>query len=189
VLAELSTEGGTRASQLGNPFILSHEFALLTSQEVSARFGPAFADRLFELAPGEWRGPLRSAFGLHLVEVTTAAAEYAPTFEDLAARGIEALSQQELTDLVVGNTLRVVNTVTSEEGLVGFLEDGVQTITLPPHRVIRQDYDIGTDGRLNQRSIRGLPVSFQLFEVDGRYLAARDDETGYCNYEISVVGG
>jgi hypothetical protein len=108
---------------------------------------------------------------------------------DLAARSIEALSQQEVNDLVVGNTLRVVNTVTSEEGLVSFLEDGVQTITLPPHRVIRQDYEIGTDGRLNQHSIRGLPVSFQLFEVDGRYLAARNDETGYCNYEISVVAG
>ncbi len=106
---------------------------------------------------------------------------------DLAARGIEALSQQEVTDLVVGNTLRVVNTVTSEEGLVSFFEDGVQTITLPPHRVIRQDYEIGTDGRLNQHSIRGIPVSFRLFEVDGRYLAARDDETGYCNYEISVL--
>ena len=77
----------------------------------------------------------------------------------------------------------------SEEGLVSFFEDGVQTITLPPHRVIRQDYEIGTDGRLNQHSIRGLPVSFRLFEVDGRYLAARDDETGYCNYEISVLAG
>ena len=86
VLAELSTEGGARASQLGDPFVLAHEFALLSSQEVSARFGPAFADRLFELAPGEWRGPLRSAFGLHLVEVTTAAAEYAPTFEEARDR-------------------------------------------------------------------------------------------------------
>ncbi len=86
VLAELSTEGGARSSQLGDPFVLAHEFALLTSQEVAARFGPGFADRLFELAPGEWRGPLRSAFGLHLVEVTTAAAEYAPTFEEARDR-------------------------------------------------------------------------------------------------------
>jgi hypothetical protein len=72
-------------------------------------------------------------------------------------------------------------------GIVSFFDDGVQTITIPPHRVIRQDYEIGGDGRLHQHSIQGLPVSFRIFEVDGRYLAARDDEVGYCNYEIEIV--
>ena len=106
---------------------------------------------------------------------------------DLEARGIDAMTEDELRTFVVGNTLSVVNMVTGEEGLVSFLDDGVQTITVPPHRVIRQDYEISGDGRLHQHSIKGLPVSFRVFEVDGRHLAARDDEVGYCNYVIEIV--
>jgi len=108
---------------------------------------------------------------------------------DLHGRGIEAMSEDELRSFVVGNTLSMVNLVTGEEGLVGFMDDGVQTITLPPHRVIRQEYEISDDGRLHHDSIRGLPVAFRIFDVAGRYLAARDDEVGYCNYEISVSAG
>ena len=108
---------------------------------------------------------------------------------DLEARGITALDEGQVGDLVVGSTLRVVNVVTGEVGLVSFAEDGVQTINLPPHRVIRQEYEISADGRLHQHSLRGQPVAFTIFEVDGSYIAARDDETGYCNYEISVLMG
>ncbi len=108
---------------------------------------------------------------------------------DLEARGITALDEGQVGDLVVGSTLRVVNVVTGEVGLVSFAEDGVQTINLPPHRVIRQEYEIGADGRLHQHSLRGQPVAFTIFEVDGSYIAARDDETGYCNYEIAVLKG
>jgi len=108
---------------------------------------------------------------------------------DLEARGITALDEGQVDDLVVGSTLRVVNVVTGEVGLVSFAEDGVQTINLPPHRVIRQEYEISADGRLHQHSLRGQPVAFTIFEVDGSYIAARDDETGYCNYEISVLKG
>jgi hypothetical protein len=106
---------------------------------------------------------------------------------DLEARGIDAMTEDELRRFVVGNTLSVVNMVTGEEGLVSFFDDGVQAITVPPHRVIRQDYEISGDGRLHQHSIQGLPVSFWIFDVDGRYLAARDDELGYCNYAIETV--
>jgi hypothetical protein len=106
---------------------------------------------------------------------------------DLEARGIDAKTEDELRTFVVGNTLSVVNMVTGEEGLVSFFDDGVQAITIPPHRVIRQEYEISGDGRLHQHSIQGLPVSFRFFDVDGRYLAARDDEVGYCNYAIETV--
>jgi hypothetical protein len=53
---------------------------------------------------------------------------------DLEARGIDAKTEDELRTFVVGNTLSVVNMVTGEEGLVSFLDDGVQVITVPPHR-------------------------------------------------------
>jgi hypothetical protein len=108
---------------------------------------------------------------------------------DLEAQGISPMDEGQLRDFVVGNTLRIFNVVTEEIGLVGFAEDGVQTITLPPHRVIRQDYEISADGKLHQHSLRGEPVAFTIYEVDGSYIAARDDETGYCNYEITVLKG
>jgi hypothetical protein len=108
---------------------------------------------------------------------------------DLEAQGIAALTEDQVRGLVIGSTLSVVNLVTGEEGLVAFFEGGVQTITLPPHQVIRQEYEISSDGRLHQHSLRGLPVSFQFFEEDGRYIAARDDEAGYCNYEVTLSTG
>jgi hypothetical protein len=107
--------------------------------------------------------------------------------DDLEAQGIRAMDEGQMRDLVVGNTLRVSNVVTEEVGIVSFAEGGVQTINLPPHRVIRQEYEISADGTLHQHSLRGQPVAFRIFEADGSLIAARDDETGYCNYEIAVL--
>lgn len=105
---------------------------------------------------------------------------------DLEARGIEAMTEQQLREFVIGSTLYITNLVTGEEGVVSFAEGGTQTITLPPHRVIRHDYEI-SDGRLHHKTVQGQPAASRIFDVDGRYLAARDDETGYCNYEITTV--
>jgi parvulin-like peptidyl-prolyl isomerase len=33
-------------------------------------FGPEFADKLDEVATERWSGPIRSAFGLHIVRIT-----------------------------------------------------------------------------------------------------------------------
>ena len=107
--------------------------------------------------------------------------------DDLEAQGIRAMDEGQMRDLVVGNTLRVSNVVTEEVGIGSFAEGGVQTINLPPHRVIRQEYEISADGTLHQHSLRGQPVAFRIFEADGSLIAARDDETGYCNYEIAVL--
>ena len=40
------------------------------SSEVARIFGAEFTKALEDLAPGGWRGPIRSGFGLHFVEVT-----------------------------------------------------------------------------------------------------------------------
>jgi len=73
-------------SELGDPFVLADEFALLTAQDVTSRFGASFADELFELSAGGWAGPIRSSFGLHLVEVTSMVAASTPTFEEARER-------------------------------------------------------------------------------------------------------
>jgi len=57
---------GERAAELGDRFMLGHDFRLRTPFEVAREFGTGFADVVFELDPG-WHGPILSGYGLHLV--------------------------------------------------------------------------------------------------------------------------
>ncbi|MDX2167374.1 MAG: peptidylprolyl isomerase [Deltaproteobacteria bacterium] len=41
----------------------------LSRDELGRRLGASFADAAFALPPGEWRGPIASSYGLHLVRV------------------------------------------------------------------------------------------------------------------------
>ncbi len=94
LLERLPETAPDEVARLGDPFVLAHDFALVTSQDVAARFGQAFADGLFELAPGAWHGPLRSSFGLHLVEVTDTVEKYTPSFEEVQARVLVDVDDQ-----------------------------------------------------------------------------------------------
>lgn len=60
---------GDDPAQLGDPFIAGRRFAGRTEAQVSATFGPDFAARVMGLPEGEWRGPIASSFGHHLVRV------------------------------------------------------------------------------------------------------------------------
>jgi peptidyl-prolyl cis-trans isomerase C len=53
----------------GAPFIAGAEIGPATPAEVTATFGPGFAAALDGVRVGEWGGPLRSTYGLHLVWV------------------------------------------------------------------------------------------------------------------------
>ena len=53
----------------GDPFMLQSDFPSRTQQEVRELFGVDFARALFELEPADWRGPITSSYGLHLVRV------------------------------------------------------------------------------------------------------------------------
>ena len=53
----------------GDPFMLQSDFPSRTQQEVGALFGNEFATALFALEPGDWRGPVASSYGMHLVRV------------------------------------------------------------------------------------------------------------------------
>ena len=46
-------------------------------------FGNEFAERLVELEPGEWTGPIRSGYGLHLVYVRERFPGQAPELADV----------------------------------------------------------------------------------------------------------
>jgi len=53
----------------GDPIMLQRYYPGKTRLDISKQFGQGFAQSVFELAPGEWHGPVLSGYGVHLVFV------------------------------------------------------------------------------------------------------------------------
>jgi hypothetical protein len=60
---------GAEPQRLGDPFLHGQQIAQRTERELAGIFGAPFATAVQRVAVGEWVGPLRSAYGLHLVRV------------------------------------------------------------------------------------------------------------------------
>ena len=71
LLSKLRGAGGGPEAQdgLGDPFLAPGNGALGSERELAKLFGPEFAERVMDLRPGSWEGPLPSSHGLHLVLV------------------------------------------------------------------------------------------------------------------------
>jgi len=70
LLRQLQAAGpGADIEELGDSIMLPNEFDLAPLGQVSRTFGGEFADRLAQLEPGQWGGPIPSGYGLHLVVV------------------------------------------------------------------------------------------------------------------------
>ncbi len=59
-----------RWHQLGDPTMLPRSMQSVSLERVTHQFGAEFAAALEAVQPGAWQGPLPSALGLHLVDVT-----------------------------------------------------------------------------------------------------------------------
>jgi hypothetical protein len=71
LLAQLNREGSKAdISSLGDSILLDHAFDALPASEVAKLFGDKFAAALGRLSPGQWQGPVESAYGVHLVFVS-----------------------------------------------------------------------------------------------------------------------
>ncbi|MBA5800698.1 peptidyl-prolyl cis-trans isomerase [Rhizobium changzhiense] len=69
LIAEIQSKGNG-GSAAGNRLLLGDDFQRLENSAVSGMFGGDFADAVFALEPGEWKGPIKSGYGLHIVMVT-----------------------------------------------------------------------------------------------------------------------
>lgn len=67
----------------GDSSMLPAEVALSGLDQVAREFGGGFADALLAVEAGEWTGPVRSSFGLHLVFVRERHPARRPTFEEV----------------------------------------------------------------------------------------------------------
>jgi hypothetical protein len=78
-----SLGAGADIESLGDSIMLPAEFELAPLTVASRMFGDEFAGRLAKLHPGEWTGPVRSGYGLHLVYVRERIEGREPELDDV----------------------------------------------------------------------------------------------------------
>jgi hypothetical protein len=71
LLEQLRRATSTNWQKLGDQlFVLKHDSNLSSEREIATIFGAEFASAILDLKQGEWSGPIRSGYGLHLVRVS-----------------------------------------------------------------------------------------------------------------------
>ncbi len=79
ILARLVSAAPGAANE-GDTLLLGEGFNRTALDRIATLFGADFAQAIAHAAPGNWVGPLRSAYGLHLVFVTTVEPTALPPF-------------------------------------------------------------------------------------------------------------
>ena len=123
------------------------------------------------------------------------------TVADLKGKGATALDDAQLKDLIVGKTLDVRNTVTGQRFEIIYGADGKRVITSrdgkpsAPGDLIATS-ELGMSGESASYEIRngrvvtiigGTPFDVMLYKDGDKYVAARSNEFGYANYEVTSV--
>lgn len=75
--------GGAAPSSVGDRTPLRETYENAPRAQVDVLFGAALADALFTLPPGDWIGPYRSDFGLHLVRLQRRSESRLPPFDEI----------------------------------------------------------------------------------------------------------
>jgi hypothetical protein len=84
LLAELQARGlSADPAELGDAFLLAHQFERVSATEVRTIFGDTFAAGLTALTPSQWQGPVPSGYGVHLVYVSERTAGRIPELADV----------------------------------------------------------------------------------------------------------
>lgn len=127
-LDELRTRS---ASDLGDPSMLERNFLRADEQTVASVLGPEAAARIFTLAPGRWHGPLASAYGFHVVQVTEVQAGGERPFDQVRELVLEdwhRIQQEKATEQFFASLLKKYDVVVDEDlkPLVRPLSGGTQ---------------------------------------------------------------
>lgn len=72
---------GASDETMGDPFLREHEFTDANADDIAAALGREFAEKVTVTPAGEWRGPLVSSYGVHLVRVSKREEPQPATFE------------------------------------------------------------------------------------------------------------
>jgi hypothetical protein len=82
-LGALLSDPPTDPSALGERSLLPAQLGLSPPNAVDGVFGKGFFDLVAELSPGEWAGPLVSAYGVHLVRIIDTRPARTPPLEEI----------------------------------------------------------------------------------------------------------
>jgi hypothetical protein len=85
-LAELASLTRTGPDPAGDPFMLAADPEPKSQADLTKDFGAGFAAALFALPVGTWHGPVRSAFGVHLVLVEQRLPSSLPLLNEIRTR-------------------------------------------------------------------------------------------------------
>jgi peptidyl-prolyl cis-trans isomerase C len=85
---------GRPAAEVGDRTPLRESYDDAPREQVAVLFGDELADALFSASPGEWTGPFRSDFGLHVVRLRGRSDARLPPYEEIAARVAEEFGAQ-----------------------------------------------------------------------------------------------
>jgi hypothetical protein len=104
---EMSSE---QARALGAPFLSGYDFKLQSAEQMSRVFGAVFAEQLTALdpVPGDWVGPITSAFGQHYVFIAAVQPERTMPLEEVSLKIEGALvreAEERAVDDWVSNAL------------------------------------------------------------------------------------
>ena len=96
LLARLREEAipPSQATRLGDVFGPGSHLRAQSAQELTRLFGPEFARSVLALEPGAWSGPVRSAYGLHLVKVEAKEPARMPPLEAVRSRVLAQLLEE-----------------------------------------------------------------------------------------------
>ena len=71
------------AVSIGDPIMIENSYDLISLERISHQLGNEFAEKLFQQDDNMWQGPIKSAYGLHLVFISKKNAEQFPEFEGI----------------------------------------------------------------------------------------------------------
>jgi hypothetical protein len=119
------------------------------------------------------------------------------TVADLTAQGAVALDDAQLTELVVGKTVTVRNSVTGRRFEILYGVEARRLVTSidgapgdPGDAAAlshggEAGYEIRNGHLITQMA--GTPFAVAVYKLGDRYVAARENEFGFANYEIEAI--
>jgi len=101
-LSALQSASVTDLSTLGERTLLPAQLGLSPPNAIDGVFGQGFFERLADLPPGVWSGPVASAFGVHLVRILDSLPARTPPLEEMreaVLRDWKAAKAREIREL------------------------------------------------------------------------------------------
>lgn len=82
--------GALETANVADPFMFRDYYADVTPEQMAKEFGGAFTDALFQFQPGDWRGPIESGYGWHLIWIDSREAVRVPALEEIRPAVMQA---------------------------------------------------------------------------------------------------